>query len=270
VPVDSLNAEGDPRTTFLRFGAGSGTYGSTIKATRVIHLGYDSCAGVPIDQAFHEDFRFKEEYHDYGGELDTQTSESFHIGIRGGWIEESIGYVNSTLDAAIVDTLFQDVTFDDTRSSYYFNPFFSVEGESWGIGLGLLVAENELGSNGGMAYEDLNDVSLYPSGHVRVGFPDKLYFSASLWEGVPLYSGGGKYTYGIGLRPVPPIELWVGRADGGPYTEINFLVRFNADIGSHLMLGTTVRLPSDVDDMFQPSFSEAGLSFTLGYRFLRN
>ncbi|MDH5271282.1 MAG: hypothetical protein OEY32_15315 [Candidatus Krumholzibacteria bacterium] len=225
VPVAAPDGDDAPRTTSLRFGAGAGTAGQSVHAQRVISLGYDSCTGTPITQTFDADFRFKDEYRDYGGELDGQVSETGHIGIRAGWVHETASYAGSSLDPSVVDTLSQNYRFDDS--------------------------------------------SIAPSAHIRLGSLRTVYFSASVWEGVPLYSGGGQYTYGLGLRPVQPVELWVGFSDGAPYSTRNFLVRANADIGRRLTLGTAVRLQSDADDAYQPSFSESGVSFSLGYHFYR-
>jgi hypothetical protein len=269
VPLATPDEEGGPRTTTLRFGAGGGVVGQTVHAQRVISLGYDSCTGAPINQTFDANFLFKDEYRDYGGELDVQVSETAHIGLRGGWVNETASYLGSTLDAAMVDTLFQNYRFDDSSSYLYFNPFVSFEHPNWGLGAGVVISDGHLLADDPIEYDELDDATIVPSAHFRLGSLNTLYFNASAWEGVPIYSGGGMFTYGIGLRPVRPLDLWVGFSDGGPYSERNFLVRANADIGRHLTLGAAVRLKSDVDDAYRPSFSEQGLSFTLGYRFLR-
>lgn len=266
-PVESQASE--VKTTSLRFGAGGGVSGQTVHAQRVILLGYSDCGGEPINETFDADFHFKDEYRDYGGELDIQLSETAHLGLRGGWVEETVSYLGSTLDPAVVDTLFQGFRFDDSSTYLYFNPFFSAEHPEWGIGAGFIVSDGRLLTNDRKEYNELDDVTFFPTGHVRLGSLRTLYFNASLWESVPIYSGGGMFTLGIGLRPVAPLEIWGGMSDGGPYSNGYFLARANADLGRRLTLGAAVRLKSDVDEVYQPVFSEHGLSFSLTYKFLR-
>lgn len=274
IPSDSSDApsvesqSSEVKTTSLRFGAGSGVAGQTVHAQRVISLGYSDC-GDPVNQTFDADFRFKDEYRDYGGELDVQVSGTSYLGLRGGWVEETASYLGSTLDPADVDTLFQDYRFDDSSTYLYFNPYFATERPEWGIGVGLIVSDGRLLTSDRQEYDQIDDASFFPTGHVRLGSLRTLYFNASLWEGVPLYSGGGMLTMGIGLRPVAPLELWGGMSDGGPYSNGYFLARANADLGRHVSLGAAVRLKSDVDEAYQPVFSEHGLSFSLTYKFLR-
>lgn len=256
-------------TTSLRFGAGSGFAGQTVHAQRVITLGYDSCTGTPINETFDADFRFKDEYRDYGGELDIQVSDRTHVGLRGGWVDETVSYLGSSLDEAVVDTLFAGYRFDETSTYVYVNPYFSLEHPEWGIGAGFVVSDGRLLTNDRKEYDELDDPTVFPTGHVRLGSLRTLYFNASLWEGVPIYSGGGMFTLGIGLRPVKPLELWGGMSNGGPYSEGYFLTRANLDLGRHLTLGAAWRPPSDASEEYQPAFSEEGLSFSLMYKFLR-
>lgn len=258
----------DVKTTSLRFGAGGGTYGRTVHAQRVISLGYDSCTGLPLSETFDADFHFKDEYRDYGGELDIQVSETAHIGLRGGWVDENASYLGSTLDPAVVDTLFQGQRFDDSFSYRYVNPYVSFEHDDWGLGFGIVFSDNRLWTDT-QEYGDHDDETILPTGHVRLGSLRRVYFNASLWEGVPIYSGGGMFTMGIGLRPVAPLEIWGGMSNGGPYSNVHFLARANADLGRHLTLGAALRLKSDADEAYQPGFSEHGLSFSLTYKFLR-
>lgn len=266
----AVSATGDePRATTLRFGAGMGRYGRTIHDDRFFSLGYSDCAGGTIYDGYSADFNFKDEYHDYGGQLDVQASDHVHVGLRGGWIDETASYVNASLDPAIVDTLFAGQTTDNSITQYYVSPYVSYEYPAWGLGVGFVYSDNRLWTDEVIQYGDHDDASFYPTGHARLGRLDQVYLTASMWEGVPIYSGGGAYTFGVGLRPVRPLDVWVGMAGGGPYTNRNFLVRLGADLTPHVTLGTAFRLKSDADDSFHPNFSEYGGSVTLDYRFLR-
>jgi hypothetical protein len=262
----SETPEGEKITRFT-FGGGGGTYGRTIHTERTIFLGIDDCTGIPLNQNVDAEFRFKEEYNDYGGEVDFQVSPTFHLGVRGGWVNETAEFWGSTLDQAVIDTLFQDVQFRDSSFTYiYFNPFIAVEKRTAGFGLGFVYSGNRLWTDETREYEDHDDPVIYPTGHVRLGRLDQAYFKMSLWESVPIYSGGGMFVLGIGVRPAKPLDLFVGMANGGPYTSSDILLRANVDFGRHLVLGANVRLKSDVEESFSPRFSEKGSSLSLTYK----
>ncbi|HEU4930266.1 MAG TPA: hypothetical protein VFU38_10600 [Candidatus Krumholzibacteria bacterium] len=275
VPSDSVDTAhyqlGDnPKTTSFTFGAGSGSYGRNIHASRVISLGYDSCTGQENTQYVDANFRFENEFHDYGGEIDIQATDAFHFGARGGYITESASYLGSTIDAAVVDTLFQSVQPDTTWTQFYVNPFFSVEKDMWGIGLGVVMSNNRLWTET-EEYGEHNDESVYPTGHFRVGDLQKVYVNATLWEGVPIYSGGGLWTLGVGMRPVHWFHLWGGVAAGGPYTQESFMARANIDLGRHFTLGTNVRFRKDASsELGLDPPSEFGASASLTYKILRD
>ncbi len=274
VPSDSVETDhyelgDDPKTTSFTFGAGSGAYGRNIHASRVISLGYDSCTGLENTQVVDANFQFKNEYTDYGGEIDIQATDAFHVGARGGYITESASYLGSTIDDALVDTLFQSVQPETTWSQFYVNPFISVEKDMWGMGLGVVISNNRLWTDT-VDYGEHDEGSVYPTGHFRLGDLQKFYLNASMWEGVPIYSGGGLWTVGAGVRPVHWLHLWGGLGGGGPYTKEGLMARANVDLGRHFTLGTNVRFRKDAGSDFgiDPP-SEFGASATLTYKILR-
>src|SRR5512139_2252103 len=106
VIVEDETGTGGDREVRFTLGAGSGSYGRTIHETRTIFLGYDSCTGEASSQQIDADFNLRDEFNDYGGELDVQVSENAHLGVRGGRIQEDVSYLGSSLDQALIDTLF--------------------------------------------------------------------------------------------------------------------------------------------------------------------
>lgn len=274
VPTDSTETSqyelGDnPKTTSFKFAAGSGVYGRNIHATRVIPLGYSDCAGAS-SQTIDADFQFKDDYQDYGAEIDHQVTNSFHVGARGGYIEEGALYLGSTLGSSGVDSLFNDVQPETDWSQIYVNPFIAVEKKNWGAGLGFVYSDNHLWT-GTEEYGEHEDDALFPTGHLRIGPLNKLYANVSLWEGVPIYSGGGEWQVGFGLRPVSWMELWGGMGIGGPYTRESVVLRGNLDMGRNFTLGTSVRLYENASSQFgDDPPSEYGVSASLTYKILRD
>jgi hypothetical protein len=281
IPSDTLRTDdslttisplplGPERITRLTFAGGQGTYGRIVHASRTISLGYDSCTGFENTRQIDSDFRFKNEYNDYGGELDIQANEKLHIGVRGGWVNETAHYMGSSLDPAVVDTFLSYIDFpDSTITTSYINPYFSVEKETVGFGLGVVLADNQLWRDEVREYGEHDEASAFPTGHVRLGELDKVYLKASLWEGVPIYSGGGMFNLGVGLHP-GPLELYAALETGGPYTDSGLLLRGSLDLGKHLVAGANVRMSSESDTDFMPTISENGANVFLTYKFIRH
>lgn len=270
-PFDSLTTnspsdEGHDRITRFTFAGGSGTYGRTLHTSRTIFAGTD-CYGDPYNQQINADFNFKDEFSDYGGEIDVQATDKFHVGVRGGWVNETVKYWGTNLDPALVDTLFQSVDLGDTSFTYYYiNPCFAIEGETIGFGLGFVYSNNRLWTNETVDYGNHDDDTVYPTGHFRAGRLDKVYAKLSLFEGVPIYSGGGTWTAVVGGRLVKPVELLGGFSARGPYTQSSVLLRANVDLGRYWMIGVNHRWKSDVEDAFMPRFSESATSLSLSYK----
>ena len=284
IPSDTLRTDDSPTTisplplgperiTRLTFAGGQGTYGRVIHASRTISLGFyggDGCSpGGELTRQIDSDFRFEHEYKDYGGELDTQVSDKTHIGVRGGWIDETAHYRGSTLDADTVSAYFGNVAFDSTITTSYINPYLSMEKETIGLGFGVVFANDQLWRDRVRSYGEHDEPSVFPTGHIRVGELDKLYIKASLWEGVPIYSGGGMFDLGVGLHP-GPVEVYAGLETGGPYTDSGLLLRGSLDMGKHVTAGGSVRLESDSDTDFMPTISESSANVFLTYKFIRH
>lgn len=271
IPSDSVQttppavSEPGGGSTSFKFGAGGGSYGRTIQASRTISLGINECTGEPVTQTFSREFYFKDDYVDAGGEIDHHVSNShWHLGVRGGFVSDR-GSLRTQPTSALEDSLFQNVRFDESQSTIYFNPFVSLEGTYFGAGLGVVLPTNRLWRNGTVNYDDYQNADVLPSGHIRLGSLHTAYLNATLWEGVPIYSGGGEYTYGLGFRPAEPLALWIGGAGGGPYTRDALMLRANIDFSRHWTLGGALRWPSSAGNSYVPTFDEYGVGFTMTY-----
>ena len=231
-------------TTSYRIGGGGGRYFHT--------LGFSDCGtSVPVRQ----------EFVDVGAEFDRQTGKTSHFGLRA-------GYIHDTTDTLTDVSQFENTYgahVDLTHDVYYGNVYGAREFEYVGVGLGVLVTSDPLNIHNPQDPTD-NDVHLYPTAHLRVGDPSKLYISGHLFEGVPLYSGGGAFFAGAGARPVRALELYAGVYASGPYKEEGWVGRISLDLNRNWTLGAMARFPSEYLDYDQ---KEYGVSASLMYRTYR-
>ena len=111
------------------------------------------------------------------------------------------------------------------------------------------------------------DEAGYPTAHIRFGRLSKLYLSAHLWEGVPIYSGGGMVLVGLGGRPIPALDLYGAYSSEGPYEGESFLARVSLDINRSWTLMSTVRFPTEFSN-YSGTFDdkENAVSLGLSYR----
>ena len=231
-------------TTSYRIGGGGGRYYHT--------LGFSDCGtSVPV----------KQEFVDVGAELDRQTAVTSHLGLRAGYIHDTTDTLSDISD--LESSLGSHV--DRTREVYYINPFAAREWRTIGFGLGVLFATRPLNIHNPQDPTD-DDVHIYPTAHLRIGDPSRVYISGQLFEGVPLYSGGGVFNAGAGVRPVHALELYSGFYASGPYREDGWVGRINYDLNRRWTLGTVVRFPSDYQNY---DAKEYGVSASLTYRSFR-
>lgn len=275
IPSDSLDTTGvevsEPpqRVTRLTLGGGTGGFGRTVDASRVITLGYSDCTGEPVTETVTGEFKTKQDYTDIGGELATQVNDRLHVGVRGGWVEETATYLGSTIDPVVIDSLFRSTDVTKTESYIYVSPFFSVEDRTLGWGVGFIASDGRLWTGKTREYGEHNDPTIYPTGHLRLGRLDRIYLNAAYFESVPVYSGGGVFTVGFGGRPAPPLDLWLGMTTGGPYAEEGLLMRASVDLGRNVTLGANYRVSTTTDADYAPSTSESGGSVNLTFKLYR-
>jgi hypothetical protein len=243
-----MNRSGEKRTTKFTLAGGGGRY------YREYRIGGECSSSDPA--TFHEEFV------DVGAEIDRQISDRGHVGIRGGYVHETAGLV---ADPGFVGELGSSREI----STYYGNPYFAHEWEDFGVGFGVLVSSRPLytGDEKDSPFED--DVAAYPTAHLRFARGSKFYLSAHLWEGVPVYSGGGMFMVGFGGRPLSSLELYGAYCAEGPYEEESFLGRVTFDINRTWTMMTTFHFPTNFSNQFGPyEDKESAVSVGVSYRLI--
>ena len=230
--------------TSYRIGGGGGRYYHTI--------GFSDCGTtVPV----------KQEFADFGAEIDRESDGGKHLGFRAGYIHDT---TDTLSDISALENQLGDHV-DRSRDIYYGNLYGAREWRSVGLGVGMIVASKQLSISDPLDPTD-DDVHVYPTAHLRFGDLSRFYVSGHLFEGVPIYSGGGVLYFGAGFRPVRSLELYGGYHLSGPYEDEGWIGRINFDLNRRWTLGTMVRFPSDYG---QYDVKEYGISASLTYRSFR-
>jgi hypothetical protein len=74
-------------------------------------------------------------------------------------------------------------------------------------------------------YMLIEDSHFQPMGRLRLGFEDAWYFSVSIMDNDPLFSGGGMFDMGLGFRIAQSeSSIWFGLG-GGPYADTQFILK---------------------------------------------
>jgi hypothetical protein len=155
----------------------------------------------------------RETYTDFGIEIEHQSRNNFGAGMRAGYVDDSVIFFQNPPVEAV------------GGSFWYANPYGSYNQRWFGIGGGVLFASEEV-----LSLEDVDAFSdsrssIAPTISLRLLRLDKIYLTADLFSGVPLYSGGGYFSLGVGFRPVPRQGLWIGLGSPGPYDEAGLLLQ---------------------------------------------
>ncbi len=247
----STTAEPPLSTTFTLAGGGGRDYREVL-----IPLGAE-CSGVPPAT-------FKEEYVDAGAAFDRQMNRLLHLGIRGGVVHEETEFVGA------IDTVIVGLETSGDRDIYYANPYFGFEWNHVGVGAGVLISSRELNVNDDEDTPFEEDGDIYPTAHLRFGRLSKLYVSGHLFEGVPVYSGGGLFVGGVGFRPIGSLELYGAYCASGPYEDDGLLGRVTLDINQSWTLMSTVRFPTKFsNESGNFDDKEYGVSIGASYRMTR-
>ncbi len=251
-PYDALESPSatpvDERISKFTLGGGAGRY------YREVYPFGTECSTTRIP--------FEQEYVDVGVEWDHQNSDTRHTGIRAGYI----GGDATLATGAILDGTVDTTTVVGETSTWYISPYVSVERKHFGVGLGALLSTNPLQWEGQEDYPVDDDVSLYPTGHVRLGSLSEFYVSGHFLEGVPVYSGGGTLIVGAGLRMSPWFEIYGAYCSEGPYQNESWLGRVTIDLNRSWVLMTMLRFPTTY--LLEP-YDEYGMSVGLSYRWYR-
>jgi hypothetical protein len=248
----------DSLFTDLMFGAGAGSY-----AGRYYTRHYSPGSGCDGGNWQYVEHHKKIGFQDAGFGLDHQVSSKLRLGFRTGYISDKrVKYVGDDYNSFTLEP----------KTSWIFNPYFSLEGKGMGFGLGPLYASNGI-------YYPSSDAEDYAknkfvkkaliSYHLRLGNPRTFYASLSHLENIPLISGGGYLNYGIGTEAIPRISLWVGGSSGKPFDEGAWLFKAGARLTPHWSIHSVYRSGETKGDYSTKRISEKAFSVRLNYRFFR-
>ncbi len=189
-------------TTTLEFGAGGGDYAFVIR----------DCSGDPISAT-------RQPFKDAAVGVLHELSPGLSVGARGGYVE----YIES-------------------EPFYYVNPHMVVEGANLGFGVGVLISQSVLYAPEDV-FPNIPDVSTfdrtqktYPTFHARIGKPE-LNMWVSFMEGMPLYSSGGPWRYGVGVQLSKKWDL-------SAFTSAGFYGRPGVGVGLEYELTESLRIRS--------------------------
>lgn len=250
-PSDSLYTD-------FTMGAGGGSYANSFYTAH-----YRPGSGCDGGNYTYHEYRKKITYQDAGIGIETQVSKKVKVGLRAGFIKDKkIKFTSYDPDRYVLQN----------KTSYIFNPHFSLDWKYFGCGLGYLLATNgiyypsfklEQYSNG------KNTIKSALSHHIRLGNPDYIYFSASYLENIPLISGGGYLNYGIGTEAIPGVSLWAGSSGKKPYEKESLLLKAGIKLSPNWTLNFAHRSGKSNGKYINQPIREKGFSITLNYRFFR-
>jgi hypothetical protein len=250
-PSDSLYTD-------FAMGAGGGSYANSFYTAH-----YRPGSGCEGGNYNYHEYREKIAYRDAGIGIETQLSKKVKAGLRAGFIKDKrIKFTSYDPDRYVL----QD------KTSYIFNPHFSLDWKYFGFGLGYLMATRgiyypsfklEQHSNGKNAKKSL------ASYHFRLGNPEHIYFSVSHFENIPLISGGGYLNYGIGTNAIPGVSLWAGSSGKKPFEKESLLLKAGIKLSSNWTLNFAHRSGKSNGKYINQPIREKGFSVTLNYRFFR-
>lgn len=249
-PSDSLYTD-------LTIGAGGGSYANTFYTRH-----YTPGSGCDGGGYTYNEYREKIGYQDAGIGIETQVSKRAKLGLRTGYIKDKrVKFINYDTDEYNLES----------KTSYIFNPHFSLEWSYFGFGLGIAGATN------GFYYPSLkreeysegkNIAKIKPSYHLRLGNPKYIYASISHLENIPLISGGGYLNYGVGTEAIPNISLWAGSGKK-PFEKDCFLLKAGVKLSHNWSLNCAYRSGESNGRYISKPIKEKGFSVRLNYRFFR-
>jgi hypothetical protein len=207
VPDDSSESSG--HATRVSIGGGVGTYALIARNCEGNAIGH-----TPVD------------FRDVGAAIDRQIVGPWHVGIRGGVLHDKVGLSGPPTGFGAGTT--------GSRTNWYANPYLSAEGRGSGFGGGWVYSDQPIDVESGR-----RSAARF-SGHIRLGGRER-YFSLGVMENVPLYSGGGFTELGIGFRPHPAVDSWVGLS-GGPFDGAGAALKADWRMNPRMTLDMRARL----------------------------
>lgn len=263
-------------STTITLAGGAGRHGRGLD----VYLGTTSNSGYGCDGSTYSESNevrrnvdLEEQFADAGAGIDRRVGDSkLHIGLRAGYVWEQASAPSPMLINSLTN---EPIDISGAMNEYrntsywYVNPYMAIEARKVGFGFGIVRSAEPLRTEAPTRIpEDMNTgESVQPSFHLRFGPRDKFYVAYRLWEGIPIYSGGGKHNAGMGFTLGGHMDVWAAYALGGPYrTNALFLqtaVRPNSPVGFNLSLRVPTTLKSAE---LGGGINEIGGSFGLVFR----
>jgi len=261
VPEDRVLADEDAATTSVKFGAGGGSYRRDIIFSFTSPDGCTSSEPLYLNQGFV----------DVGLEIEHADPGAFRLGVRGGVIRENYEVANTFTSGVNVDSLERQA--DPIDQYYYVNPYIAGDWTWFGVGIGAIFSSEPLRTGDTDYYPEDEGTKAFASGHLRLGSESPMgtgnlqgiYGLISVGENVPIYSGGGLFNMGLGLRPITALDVWAGKAFG-PWTDSEWLVKVGVHPSPEWSIDGTLRFPSSSASPGSNDVTEYGIGLGITYR----
>ncbi|MEZ4650270.1 MAG: hypothetical protein R3E97_16100 [Candidatus Eisenbacteria bacterium] len=181
-------------------GVSVGVFGGMGQAVSVLR----DCSGRTVSE---QAVQFSEQAFSFAFSQAKSSGAVAVVGVRGGYF--------TTDDAHSVDHPDRTVHHED----WYVNPHVAIEGETVGVGFGLITpaiseSVNDLGRPDPFDIWEADRSKIPVSCHLRLGPRDEAFLLASVAENTPIYSGGGLVNIGLGYRVADGVRFFTGLTTG--------------------------------------------------------
>ena len=248
----------DSLYTDLTMGAGGGSYANSFYTAQ-----YRPGSGCGGGNYTYREYREKIAYRDAGVGIETQVSKKAKVGLRAGLVNDKrVKFTGLDPDTYVLQS----------KTSYIFNPHFSLDWKYFGFGLGCVMTTRGLHypSFKLEQYSDGKNVKKsLASYHLRLGNPRYVYASVSHLENIPVISGGGYLNYGVGTEAIPRVSLWVGSSGKKPFEKESLLLKAGIKLSPNWSLNLAHRSGQSNGRYINKCIKEGGFSVTLNYRWFR-
>jgi len=258
IVVGAEKQASDSLYTDLTMGVGGGSYANSFYTAH-----YRPGSGCEGGDYLYQEYREKIGYQDAGIGIETQVSRRAKLGFRTGYVKDKrVKFIHYDPDQYKLES----------KTSYIFNPHFSLDWSYFGFGLGYLLASEDIHypSFKLEQYSNGKDVKKsLASYHLRLGNPKYVYGSVSELENIPLISGGGYVNYGVGTEAIPHVSLWIGTSGKRPSEKESLLLKAGFRLSPNWSLHSAYHSGDSNGRYVNQPIKEKGFSVRLNYRFFR-